>query len=153
MTVNGGSGGNGISNADGGAGGSGRIYMPLPSPGDLVVTDVAGPTDAAPGEMISVLNTVKNTLPVNISVSFRVGLYLSLDQDITTGDIYLGDRLLSGITGDFPDTALTDVTIPAGISTGTYYLGAIADYEDPDAVDELNENNNTGIQSAPLAIQ
>lgn len=128
----------------GGAGGEGRISMPNASLSDLIVSDVTGPASALMGETIAVQTKVNNVLPASVLAPFKVAIYLSPDQEITTGDIYLGERLLASLAGNDSDTADTSITIPASISPGTYYLGAIADYEA--VIDELNEDNNSTIQ-------
>ncbi len=110
---------------------------------DLVVTDITGPTSASRGSTVSVSTTVTDSVSTGASTPFRVGIYLSNDTTITTGDTLLGSYTISTLAGFASDTTSTSVTIPTGISTGNYYLGAIAD--DQGAVIEANEANNAGV--------
>lgn len=80
---------------------------------DLQVTDVTGPVSAAPGDTISVSTTVQNVLEKDITDPFKLGIYLSSDTVISTGDIFLGERSLAGLAGNSADTASTSVTLPA----------------------------------------
>src|SRR6185436_13029326 len=67
--------------------------------------------------------------------------YLSTNTTYGAGDVFLGSRdagvLNPGATSNGPTT----VTIPAGTSTGNYYILAIAD--GPGTVAETNNANNT----------
>ena len=47
---------------------------------------------------------------------------------------------MSGLTAGAKKSATTSVTIPAALSAGTYYIGAIADYNNTTA--ETDETNN-----------
>lgn len=91
------------------------IGLPASDPAalpDLVVTDVSGPASAVRGETISVTTSVSNVLPKDVASSFTVGIYLSPDATITTGDILLGTRIITALAGNTTDTATTNVTIP-----------------------------------------
>src|SRR5213075_727365 len=73
------------------------------------------------------------------------GLYLSTDATITTGDTLLTTRTTPGLTVNNGGTGWYDlenvlVTLPGNLTAGTYYVGAIADYNN--AVGESNESNN-----------
>ena len=82
---------------------------------DLVITNVAGPTSAARGDTISVSTTVENLLG-GTAGAFKVGIYLSTDSTITTGDLLLGERSVAGLAGNSSDGPVsTDVTIPLGL--------------------------------------
>ncbi|MGD2116567.1 MAG: CARDB domain-containing protein, partial [Acidobacteriota bacterium] len=91
---------------------------------DLVMSSVSGPASAGAAEIISVSNTVEN-LGAGEATAFRVGIYLSADAVIGGGDTLLGDRLVSSLDSGLSDSAVTDVTIPAGTPTGSYFLGAV----------------------------
>ncbi len=91
------------------------IGLPASDPAalpDLVVTDVSGPASAVRGDTISVTTSVSNVLPKDAASSFTVGIYLSPDATITTGDILLGTRVITALAGNTTDTATTSVTIP-----------------------------------------
>ncbi|MBI5075074.1 MAG: peptidase, partial [Nitrospirae bacterium] len=106
---------------------------------DLVVTSVSGPTSAITLQSISVSNTVQNQGGA-ASGNFSIGIYLSTDPAITTGDILIGTRTAS-LAANGVSAISTTVTIPASIASGTYYIGAIAD--SAGVVQESNETNNS----------
>jgi len=106
---------------------------------DLVMTAVSGPTSANSGQTITVVNTVKNQ-GLYAAGGFSVGLYLSTDTAITTGDTLIGYQSIGSLAAGAESTSGTVVTIPAGMASGRYYIGAIADYSN--TVTESNETNN-----------
>ena len=79
---------------------------------DLIISSVSGPASAARGSSITVSTTVENILPPAISASFDIGIYLSTDPVITTGDVLLGARTVAGLGGNTSNTGSTVVTIP-----------------------------------------
>lgn len=108
---------------------------------DLVVSSLSGPTDpAAPGDSITVTGSVSNQGHTSSSLTY-LGLYFSTDSTITTGDTYLGNVLISSIAAGRSLSFSKSVKVPSGLSAGTYYLGAIADYREREA--EMDETNNT----------
>lgn len=111
---------------------------------DLAMTAVSGPSTAPVGSAISVSNTVLNQgisdTPPGSSGTFRVGLYLSDDINITTSDVLLASRVVNGLPATQSSGAETLVGIPLSTPAGQYYLGAIAD--DLNAITESDETNN-----------
>ena len=112
------------------------VQIALP---DLVMTQISGPASGITGAGISLVNTVKNQ-GVSSAGSFVIGFYLSIDATITTGDIRIGTRSIGSLAAGTSNSATTSVTIPATRAAGTYYIGAIADYNSTRA--ETNETNN-----------
>lgn len=106
---------------------------------DLVMTSVSGPSTGTRGGSIAVATTAANQ-GTGSAASFYVGIYLSTDATVTTADRYLGRRSISSLAGGASSTATTNVTIPSTLTPGTYYLGAIADYQASRA--EQSETNN-----------
>jgi CARDB len=73
--------------------------------------------------------------------SFRVRFYLSADTNITTDDIDTGSGCeIAGLGRGESAQCGKDVDVPASVTPGLYYLGAIID--DPNAVVEKDESNN-----------
>ncbi|MCB9771470.1 MAG: cellulase family glycosylhydrolase [Candidatus Omnitrophica bacterium] len=107
---------------------------------DLVVTAVSGPTTAGRGANITINNTVANQGPGG-SGYFYVGLYLSTDNVITTSDRFLVYRYLNSLPSGGTNTAASVVTLPADLLVGTYYIGAIVDFDHRRV--EQNETNNS----------
>lgn len=106
---------------------------------DLIMTTLTGPASGNSGSAITVLNKVKN-IGVTNATGFYVGFYLSTDSIITTSDRYLGQRYVTGLGGGGINGWNSNITIPANVAAGTYYIGAIADYSN--LVMETNETNN-----------
>lgn len=111
---------------------------------DLAVTALSGPSSITRDVPFDVTTTVSNLVSTAAGSSFRVGIYLSSDPTVTTGDILIGSRTIASLAGSTSDTAVTSVTVPsASVPAGTYYLGAIAD--DQGVITESNESNNTAV--------
>jgi len=106
---------------------------------DLTVTEVAGPTNGVTGEAITLTNVVAN-LGTDAAGSSTVRFYLSSNNIIETTDLLLGSRSTGTLNGDQSSSNNTSITIPVSVPAATYYLGAIADYDD--AIPESSETNN-----------
>ncbi|MBI4597760.1 MAG: cellulase family glycosylhydrolase [Candidatus Omnitrophica bacterium] len=107
---------------------------------DLVMTALTGPASATRGQAISLSSTVRNQ-GVGSAASFYVGLYLSTDSVITSGDRRLGYRSINSLAAGASNGPISiNVTIPTAVTPATYYLGAIAD--DTRQRTESNETNN-----------
>ncbi|WP_242334059.1 MULTISPECIES: CARDB domain-containing protein [unclassified Anaeromyxobacter] len=105
---------------------------------DLVLTEVSAPATAGTGLPLVVHDAVAAV--GGGTGAFKVGYYLSTDPMITTADRFLGYRALGGLAPGATSSADTSLTVPAGLAPGTYYVGAIADYEG--RVAEASETNN-----------
>src|SRR5206468_6049201 len=68
---------------------------------------------------------------------------------ISTNDLRIGERSLGILLPGASDSASTLLSIPLDVPPGSYYLGAIADYQG--ARGEANENNNA-ILGGPITI-
>jgi uncharacterized repeat protein (TIGR01451 family) len=107
---------------------------------DLIVRNVTGPASVTVGATFSVTNAVQNIGVGESGTGARVGLYISSDAAITTNDVFLGLRNLPSILAGVTNTGPNSVTLPASVTPGSYYLGAIADYQE--RVFESSEDNN-----------
>jgi fibronectin type 3 domain-containing protein/N-acetylneuraminic acid mutarotase/outer membrane biosynthesis protein TonB len=124
------------------------ITISSPAP-DLIVMSVDGPTSATPGATISITDTAKNQGSASAG-SFYVYFYLSTDTTITTADTQLGSRYVTGLSVGATSSGTTNVTIPAAVTVGNYYMGAIVDKDN--TVSESNETNNTGVDTALITV-
>ncbi len=116
---------------------------------DLAVTEVlVTERSAAAGARLDVYSTVRNVGATAVS-NAAVGLMLSANPAITAQDVSLGSYMVSLAAGE-AITTTTSVMLPAGLTSGAYFLGALAD--PADAVDELNESNNGRAIFQPIAI-
>jgi hypothetical protein len=107
---------------------------------DLIVTAVSGPTSAKKGAKVSLSATVKNQGLATAATS-TLTFYLSIDGTITTADISLGDKAVNSLTAGSSQTVTLSVNLPSSSTTGTYYIGAIADRAA--VVTESDETNNS----------
>jgi subtilase family serine protease len=108
-------------------------------------------TTVTAGNKVTVTFRVANTGQANAG-AFKVRLYLSTNTIITTGsDTYLNiERSFTSLNkGVKTPTQTVSVTIPANTTSGTYYVGAIVDFDSK--VTESNESNNTRA-SSPIRV-
>jgi hypothetical protein len=70
----------------------------------------------------------------------KVGIYLSSDNICTTNDDFLGSATSGLNKNDIVDSESINITLPSKSNSGTWYLCAIADYDN--TYNEIDENNN-----------
>jgi subtilase family serine protease len=109
--------------------------------GDLVISSLTVPATAAPGAALAVSDTTANqgtgAAPASVT-----RFYLSANSSWDGGDIVLGGaRTVPVLDAGTFSSGSTSVTLPAGLTTGTYYVIAKADADG--AAGESNEGNNT----------
>ncbi|MBZ0219539.1 MAG: chitobiase/beta-hexosaminidase C-terminal domain-containing protein [Candidatus Methylomirabilis sp.] len=114
---------------------------------DLIVSALGGPLSAAGGTGISVSETVSNQ-GSGTSTSSYVRFYLSTDATITTSDLYIGNRAVDALGGGASGSATTALNIPATVTPGSYYIGAVADATNTNP--ESDENNNIAV--TPITV-
>lgn len=117
---------------------------------DLVADSVSvSPDPVEPGGTLNVEWSGEVTGSGTVSGPFTVGLYLSQDTNITTGDDLLASVNVNSAVnpGDtFGDGAPgRAVTIPGGTAEGTWYVGIIVD--SANSVTETNDSNNVAWDS------
>ncbi|WP_224961149.1 S8 family serine peptidase [Geomonas subterranea] len=107
---------------------------------DLLVQSVSGPASAVQGGGITVTDTVCNDA-TGAPTPFEVGFYLSADAGYSSGDRFVGARSVATLPAPGSCvSASSDITIPASLPGGAFYLVACADYRN--TVDETDETNN-----------
>ena len=118
------------------------VVFSLTPPADLVVSSIAPPSNASPGEPLTV-----NWATQNVGTNPATGLwsdavYLSSDQTWDIGDLLVGRQTQSGpvAPGQSYNGQLT-VTLPA-IDLGGYYVIVKTDAQN--RVRETNDENNVG---------
>jgi len=116
---------------------------------DLVVTEISGASSIMTGDSILVTNTVRNVGMSDVTSSFSVALYVSVDGTITTGDLQIGSRSLTGLAAGQSNTAITPVSMLT-IMPRAYYFGAIVDHAN--VIAEISDANN-GLTGATFRIQ
>lgn len=108
-----------------------------------LVTELMDPAAsiAEPGESFQVVTRVANAGDASCG-AFRIGIYLSTDETITSSDTLLGDRLVPfGLGSSFSTVASAPVSIPLGTPEGEYTIGALADWQG--VVSESDETDNS----------
>jgi len=114
-----------------------------------LVTELMDPavSTAEPGEPFQVVSRVANSGDASCG-AFRIGIYLSTDETITSSDTLLGDRLVPfGLGSSFSTVASAPVTVPLGTPEGEDTIGALADWQD--IVSESDETDN-GLNAAGI---
>ncbi len=127
------------------------LTVTTPGVPDLVVKFTPyldGGNAVAQGRSVTFHYEVDN-FGVGAASSSTSGIYLSTDSIITTADTLLTTESVNAIVGKGYTNRSVSVTIPVTIATGSYYIGAIADYNN--AIAESNETNNTSI-GVPVSI-
>ena len=121
------------------------LAVPAVAAPDLTIPSMwldVGDEEAYPGETIRVFVNTKNqgTSDIPGLPGFENGVYLSTDATITTGDTQMLAYWQSGMVAGFTRGLWEDVTIPASTAPGSYYVGAIADWNN--TIAESSESNN-----------
>ena len=115
---------------------------------DLVMTAVAGPSNGATGQNVTLTGTVKNQ-GLAASGNVTVGFYVSADAAITTGDTPVATVTLASIAAG----ASVPVSVTAALNTvltaGTYTVGAIAD---PGSLVPESNNANNALAGNTIAV-
>jgi uncharacterized protein YkwD len=116
---------------------------------DLAITALSYPNgNYSLGTPLEISYTIENT--GGISSAFFVAFYLSKDEVVTTSDQLLWtDTYTKGYERMNQTTTSLD-RIPASIIPGTYYLGAVVDYQHQTA--DRNRENNSFSSPIPISI-
>ena len=107
---------------------------------DLVITSLTGPSNAAGGVSIQVSESTANQ-GIGAAAASQTRFYFSSNAAWDAGDTPLEARSVPTLDTGASNGGSTSVTIPAGTTTGLYYLIAKADASE--GVLESNEANNT----------
>lgn len=93
---------------------------------DLVVSAVSGAASGTTGSSTTIDVTTANSGTADATASVT-GVYLSIDQTITSADTRLGSVTVADLPASASSVSVPSVTLPIGLATGAYYFGAIAD--------------------------
>jgi subtilisin family serine protease/subtilase family serine protease len=108
--------------------------------GDLVVSALGAPSIGMATGSITITDTTANagtsTLPESATA-----FYLSLNGSHDANDIFLGSRDVGPLGASQASAASTQVVIPPGTPSASYFVLGVADYSR--VVPETNETNNT----------
>ena len=123
---------------------TGPVLVDLTEYASMAATTVA----AGAATTVDVYTVNRGSVSSGASAS---AIYLSTDGNINTSDTLLAtvsDPALSpnGVAG-YVDHHAVSVTLPANLAPGTYYIGAIANYNN-----QIAESNTSNDASAPVQI-
>src|SRR5215212_2698560 len=111
--------------------------------GNAAVTPASvSPQSVAPGGTVVIRNWTIENLSNNPVNPTRLRFYLSTDANITTDDIYIGGFRWEPLTTWSEDPDGHEFTIPPGTPAGSYYVGAIAGYNENLTLDPITYNNS-----------
>lgn len=105
--------------------------------------------DTTIGTVLTVNTTVRN-IGVVPATPFRVGVYLSSNNVISTADTLLASRDVAGLAVGASSTAPVSAAVPAGLGAGTYFVGVVVD--DLQSQFELRESNNALLAPGMLDV-
>lgn len=111
-------------------------------PPDLVVSALTVPPIAGAGAIMTVTDTTANS-GAGPALASSTGFYLSANILFDSADVLLGKRSVPALPAGGTSTSSTNLQIPSGTVTGTYYVLAVADVDS--ANPETQENNNTRV--------
>lgn len=116
---------------------------------DLAISYVSSSGNVTRGENVHVSFSELNTGTVDIG-SHEVGFYLSVDQVLSSGDVFLGVKSIASIgKGQYVSAYIDGLNIPFNTLPGNYYIIAFAD--DKNKIVEPDELNNT--HASPIKVQ
>jgi subtilase family serine protease len=116
---------------------------------DFVVSTLQVPSKVVAGAVVSVTDTTKNQ-GAGVTAPSTTRFYLSANATLDAGDVLLdGSRAVPSLAGGASSAGSTSVTIPWGLTPGTYYLIAKADADG--SVAESAENNNAAARAFQVA--
>ena len=114
---------------------------------DLDVSVLTVPAKGGAGLALVVSDTTVNGGGGSAAAT-ATRFYLSVNSSWDAADPLIGGRTIAGLAVGDTSTTSTTLTIPAGTSTGSYYVIAKADADN--AVTETSETNNTSVKSIKI---
>lgn len=120
------------------------VTVTSPAAAELELFEVHIQSGSYPqGEIISILARVRNT-GTAASGPFTVQYYASTDSSISTQDRLMGTENRGSVpAGETNPTHPINVRIPRDLAPGTYFIGAIVDFNDSNSADNINVAPNT----------
>jgi len=116
---------------------------------DFTVPTLTVPTSADAGSTIKVTPVTRNQGAGGGSST--TALYLSRDGVLAASDTLLGTVTIPALAGATQTSTPVNVTLPAGLAGGKYWIIAVANYDG--AVDEGNATNNLRVKTLTIRAQ
>jgi subtilase family serine protease len=111
---------------------------------DLIIAALTAPAIAGSGDTLALSETTKNQ-GTGPAASSTTSFYLSRDFLLDGSDTLLGSRNVGSLVPGASDSGSTTVTLPTGLTPGTFAIFAKADNQS--ALPEIQESNNTRVLS------
>ena len=121
----------------------------IPAP-NLVVDGLTLPQNVNPGDTVAIDISVTNDGTEDLSSSYLVDVYLSVDGSNDWYDHHLGNASSAGILLNTTQTVSVNAPIPSSMIEGEYNIFVVLD--EGDAVFEKNEEDNNYIHEEKMAI-
>ncbi len=99
----------------------------------------AGTLDIQGNNKVSITGLKVTNAGTNVAGNSQIGVYLSSDQNFTTGDFFIGALNVPSLNPGQTATLTFSGTLPE-VPNGTYFVGFILDYNN--RISESNEHNN-----------
>jgi subtilase family serine protease len=111
---------------------------------DLILTSITLQASVPSGSAVTLTDTTKNQAAPASNASTTY-LYLSKNTVLDASDTLLGTRAVAPLDTGQSSTGTTNVTIPAGLVPGVFYIIGVADRDN--GTPEGNETNNVLLRS------
>lgn len=125
------------------------VAAPIPMAQLNAESAVFGPPTVPDGTEVQIQDIVRNLGTIS-ATAFRVGFYLSLDENIDTSDILIGERLISHLSINFGSASSASYTVPIGTPPGVYRLAVYNDHGFD--IPESDEDDNIIIAPGFLTV-
>jgi plastocyanin len=113
---------------------------------DLVLDSVdAADGDYGPGDEISI-DTMVSNIGTADSTAYSITFYASTDSTITSADTPMGTFNRAALTQGSSHVISDTATLPAGLSAGHYFIGAIL------TVTDSNPANNSAVDAVTIRV-
>lgn len=117
------------------------VTIASPPAAELALTEVSAPSGSfAQGATISVDAEVSNTGNA-ASGAFPIKYYASTNSSINTSDRLIGTENRASLAAGENSSGPFNATIPADLAPGTYFIGAIVNFDDSSSADNTNVDN------------
>lgn len=124
---------------------------------DLVVSGVSSPTQATPGQTLSINRVISNAGNAPAGASSSYTYFVSDNAVAAVSDRALTPSLqLAALSAGQSDTRADSVTLPSDLAAGMYWIGVCVDFDPgatpPSKMEESNEVNNCATAAAGFVL-
>ena len=117
------------------------------APADLRVSSMQTPPPAGPGTSFTVTVTTQNQ-GAGAAEPTTTAVYLSVNSLFDATDQRLFETGIGALGPGASVTSTANITLPTGLTAGSYYIVAVADADQDET--ESHETNNTFTRSLPI---